>query len=76
MLLSLTTNDSSAEAHCLWSFLHDILSKSFVSRSSEERIAYGFRQGHEERLVGLFVLVLYTIGHLLFFSEGRVTLRG
>ncbi len=74
MLLSLMANDSSAEAHCLWSFLHDNLSKSFVSRSSEERIAYGFRQGHEER-VGLFVLVLYTICHLLFFSEGRFTLQ-
>lgn len=64
-------NDSSAEAHCLWSFLHDNLSKSFVSR-----IVYGFWQGHEERGAGLFVLVRYTICHLLFFSEGRFTLQG
>ena len=70
------TNDSSAEAHCLWSFLHDILSKSFVSRSSEERIAYGFRQGHEERLVCLFVLVLYTIAICSSFPKGASRFRG
>lgn len=68
------TDDSSAETHCLWSFLHDNLNKSFVSHSSVEPMTCG--QGHEERWVGLFVVVLYAICHVLFSSEGLFMFQG
>jgi hypothetical protein len=67
-------DDSSAETHCLWSFLHDNLNESFVSRWSVELMTCG--QGHEERWVGLFVLVLYAICRVLFSSEGRFMFQG
>ncbi len=67
-------DDSSAETHCLWSFLHDNLNKSFVSRSSVETMTYG--QEHEKRKLGLFVVELYAICHVLFSSEGLFMFQG
>ncbi len=55
-------DDSSAETHCLWSFLHDNLNKSFVSR--------------EERWVDLFVVVLYAICRVLFFFRRALHISG
>ncbi|MDI3466862.1 MAG: hypothetical protein OJF50_005683 [Nitrospira sp.] len=71
MLLSLMADDSSAETHCLWSFLHDNLNKSFVSRSSVEPMTYG--QGHEA--LARFVRCR-AVRHVLFSSEGLFMFQG